>query len=179
GRSSPSRRSAAKPSTGKAPTATPASPPGVHAIALAADDAKTYDPYRRPGAEFGPARNAVDGDPGSVWDVTTPADGEALRTGLVLDLGAAYALDSLRVTTPTSGFDMELYGARDKALPGDILDKRWEHLTDVKTVGDGQTIALKGRSSHRFRLVVLWFTKAANVADPRVAIGNVSVRGGR
>ncbi|MBA3328357.1 MAG: hypothetical protein H0T43_08650 [Solirubrobacterales bacterium] len=151
--------------------------PAAQAINLAAGAPKTYDPYKRPGAEFGPAGNAADDDPETVWDVTVPADGESLRVGLVVDLGAAYSLDSLKIRTPTPGYDIELYGAEGKSVPDDILDKRWEHLTDPKNVADGRVVDLKGRSDKKLRLVVLWFTQPKDAADPRVALGEVSFRG--
>jgi hypothetical protein len=151
----------------------------VVAIDLAGDAARTYDPYKRPGAEFGPAGNAVDDDPETVWDVSTPADGQSLRVGLVVDLGREMNLTSLKLQTPTGGFDVELYGAPGKDVPTDILDKRWDHLTDGKGVADGKVFELKGKAKAPVRHVVLWFTAAPNAADPRVAVGEVSFRGSK
>ena len=72
-----------------------------------------------------------------------PADGKPIGAGLLLDLGKPYALRALQIATPTPGFSVELYGAVDaKELPEDILDKRWEHLTDIKKVVDGKVVSL-------------------------------------
>jgi hypothetical protein len=175
----PVSRAPAQPSTPAPTPAAPAAPaaPAIAAIPLKAGAASTYDPYKRPGAEFGSARKATDGKPDTVWDVTLPADGQPVRTGLVVDLGGAYKLDALQITTPTPGFTVELYGTDASGTPDDILDKRWTHLTDGKAVADGQTISLKGKTSKRLRSVVLWFTAVGDAADPRVAIGEVGVRG--
>lgn len=160
-------------------TPTAPAPPAVRAIDLGARATRTYDPYKRPGAEFGPAGNAADDDAETVWDVTVPADGESLRVGLVVDLGAAYTLSSMKIETPTPGFDVELYGAEGRTVPDDILDRRWEHLTDPKDVAGDRVVDLEGRSDKKQRLVVLWFTQAADAADPRIAIGELSFRGTR
>jgi hypothetical protein len=139
--------------------------------------AKLYDPAKRTGAEFGPAANAIDASARSVWDVTVPVDKEPLGVGLVLDLGAPYTLKSLTMSTPTSGFDVELYGTRSKKLPPDILDARWGHLVDRSNYADGTAINLRGKGDGKVRFVNLWFAEAGDETDPRVAIANVKVIG--
>jgi hypothetical protein len=111
--------------------------------------------------------------------VSTPADAQSLRVGLVIDLGRDMNLTSMKLQTPTHGFNVELYGASGKDVPADILDKRWDHLTDGRAVPDGKVFELKGRAKGAVRHVVLWFTAAPNAADPRVAIGEVSFRGSK
>lgn len=168
--------------TGASPSSTakkPAAKTGPAPIKLSSGAASLYDPAGRPGAEFGPARNAVDGSASTVWDVTVPVDGEPLGVGLVIDLGAPYALASLTLSTPTSGFDVELYGTRTSKLPPDILDERWSHLTQRSNYADGKPIALKGRGDGKVRFLNMWFVEAADDKDPRVAIGNVKVVGRR
>ena len=172
---------AATPPTGKAPataTQAPTSPATAQIVPLKAGAAATYDPGKRAGAEFGPAANAIDKKPDTVWDVVVPADGQPLGVGLLIKLGAPLTLHSLRLDTPTPGFRVELYGAvEDKELPADIIDKRWIHLTDRKAVVDGQPISLKGKGEGaKFKLFMLYVTRAADVTDPRVAIGNVELR---
>ncbi len=89
------------------------------------------------------------------------------------------ALQSLRITTPTPGFTVELYGAVDgKEVPVDVLDKRWQHLTDRKAVEDGDPISLKGKGdAGKYQLFLVYVTKAADATDPRVAIGEIVLRG--
>ena len=156
--------------------ATPAAPA---VIALKQDAAQTYDPLKRAGAEFGPAANAIDGKPNSVWDVVVPADGQPIAAGIVIDLGQPYALRSLRIATPTDGFTVEIYGAKSaKQLPEDVIDKRWIHLTDAKSVLDDDPISLKGKGDGaKVQLVLLHFTSPPDATDPRVAIGDVTLRG--
>ncbi|HEY1538227.1 MAG TPA: hypothetical protein VGF63_02435, partial [Solirubrobacteraceae bacterium] len=110
-------------------TSTAATPPPAGApkpvIVKFADDkaATTYDPNKRAGAEFGPAKNAIDKSPSTVWDVTTPVDGKPIGAGLMLDLGKPYALRALKIDTPTEGFTAEIYGAVSaKEIPEDLID---------------------------------------------------------
>jgi hypothetical protein len=175
------------PATGTAPatgtqtpttaTQTPTVASAAQIVPFKADAASTYDPGKRVGAEFGPAENAIDKKPDTVWDVVVPADGKPLGVGLLIKLGAPLALQSLKLDTPTPGFRVELYGAvDDKELPVDILDKRWIHLTDRKEVVDGGAISLKGKGEGaKFKVFMLYFTRPADVSDPRVAIGNVEL----
>jgi hypothetical protein len=167
-------------SAGSDSTATKAPAPDTPVtIALKKDAARTYDPIKRAGAEFGPAAFAVDSKVDTVWDVTVPADGQPIAAGLVIDLGKPYALRSLRLATPTDGFTVEIYGAKSaKELPEDVIDKRWIHLTDKKFVLDGQPIVLKGKAGNpKVQLLLLHFTTPADPDDPRVAIGDVTLRG--
>jgi hypothetical protein len=182
-------KTAAAPGAAGAPQANAPAAPGTNApaapvagpetIALSKDAAKTYDQPARAGAEFGPAANAIDDKPGSVWDVVVPADGQPIAAGLVIDLGKPYALQSLRLATPTDGFTVQIYGAKSaKELPEDVIDKRWIHLTDSKSTLDDDPIRLKGKGEGaKVQLVLLYFTAPADPTDPRVAIGNVTLRG--
>jgi hypothetical protein len=167
------------PAAGTTPPA-PAKPaaPKAEIVKLQAGAASTYDPGKRAGAEFGPAKLAIDDSPKSVWDVTVPADGKPIGAGLMLDLGKPYALRALKIATPTSGFRIELYGAASaKQTPLDILDKRWQHLTDVRKVQDGDLVSLLKKSKGSFQLLLLYVTNPAEPSDPRVAIGDVTIAG--
>ncbi len=163
--------------SGSTPT-TPA-PAATNVIAFKKDAAQTYDPGKRAGAEFGPPKNAIDGRPGTVWDVVVPADDKPIAAGLVIDLGKPYALRSLRLATPTEGFKVEVYGAKSaKELPQDVIDKRWIHLTDDRSTLDDELILLKGKGDGaKVQLLLLYFTTPPDPADPRVAISGVTLRG--
>jgi hypothetical protein len=152
--------------------------PKPQIIALKADAATTYDPAKRAGAEFGPAKYAIDKSAKTVWDVTVPADGKPIGAGLMIDLGQPYALRAIRLATPTNGFRIEVYGAVSaKQRPVDILDKRWQHVTDVGSVEDGKLVSLLGKSKNKFQLLLLYVTQPAQPTDPRAAIGDVTVAG--
>lgn len=172
-------RSGSAGSTGGSESAAPTAPSGAEVIAFAKDAAKTYNQPARAGAEFGPARHAIDGKSSTVWDVVVPADGQPIAAGLVIDLGKPHALRSLRLATPTPGFTVEVYGAKSaKELPSDVIDKRWIHLTDKKGVEDDELIVLKGKGDGaKVQLLLLHFTTPGDRVDPRVAISDVTLRG--
>ena len=167
------------------PAATPSdNKPAVAAVAkpeivkFKKDAATTYDPGKRAGAEFGPAANAIDKSPNTVWDVSIPADGKPIGAGLMLDLGKPFALRALKLDTPMEDFEVEVYGAESaKQTPEDILDKRWEHLTTIKKVTDGKLISLAHKSDKKQQLLLLYVTMPADPSDPRAAIGKVTVAG--
>jgi hypothetical protein len=163
------------------PANTPPPPPAkpqAEIVKFAKDAASTYDPAKRAGAEFGPAANAIDASPKTVWDVSVPADGKPIAAGLLLNLGKPYALRAITIATPTKGFHVELYGAvSNKAIPEDILDKRWEHLTDIKGVTDGKLVSLLKKSANKFEYLLLYITTPGEPTDPRVAVGKVTVAG--
>jgi hypothetical protein len=156
-----------------------AAAPADELITLPKSAAKTYNQPARAGAEFGPAASAIDDKPSTVWDVVVPADGQPISAGLVIDLGKPYALRSLRLATATPGFTVEVYGAKSaKQLPADVIDKRWIHLTDKKGVQDGGPIVLKGKGEGaKVQLLLLYMTTPADLTDPKVSIGDVTLRG--
>jgi hypothetical protein len=159
---------------------TAAAAPKPEVAKLAEDSAATYDPGKRAGAEFGPAENAVDKSGATVWDVTVPADGKPIGAGLTVDLGKLYSLRAVKISTPTPGFEVEVYGAVSAAakdLPEDILDKRWEHLTTIKSVVDDKLVSLLNKSKKQQQLLLFYITKPKDLMDPRVAIGKITVAG--
>jgi len=158
--------------------ATSAAAPKPVIVKLKLDSAKTYDPAKRAGAEFGPAMNAVDKSKLTVWDVVVPADGKPIGAGLMVDLGKPYALRALQIATSTAGYGAEIYGAKSAAqTPVDILDKRWQHLTDIKKVSDDKIISLTGKTKDKIQLLLVYVTLPADQTDPRVAIGKLTVSG--
>jgi hypothetical protein len=175
---------AATTGTGKTDTtgtdSTAAAAPKPEVAKLAEDSAATYDPLKRAGAEFGPAENAVDKSGATVWDVTVPADGKPIAAGLTVDLGKLYSLRALKISTPTPGFEVEVYGAvsaKPADLPEDILDKRWEHLTTIKSVVDDKLVSLLNKSKKQQQLLLFYITKPKDLTDPRVAIGKITIAG--
>ena len=107
-----------------------------------------------------------------------PADGKPIAAGLMINLGSPFALRAIQIATPTEGFRIELYGAvSDKEIPQDILDKRWEHITDLRSVQDGKLVSLLNKSKNKFKLLLLYVTDPAEPSDPRAAIGDVKVAG--
>ncbi len=168
------------PAASKAPATSgeAANEPKPEIVKFKKDAATTYDPSEREGAEFGPPKNAIDTSKKTVWDVTVPADDRPIGAGLLLDLGKPYDLRALTIDTPTEGYTVEIYGAASaKEVPADILDKRWEHITDIRGVKDGDLVKLQGKSERKQQLLLLYVTIPTNAKDPRAAIGNVTVAG--
>ena len=168
------------PSTGKTPVTSgkAANEPKPEIVKFKKDAASTYDPSTRAGAEFGPAKNAIDKSKNTVWDVIVPADDKPIGAGLIVDLGKPYDLRALTIDTPTNGFRIEIYAAKNAdEVPEDILDKRWEHVTDINSVKDGKLVSLLGKSEVKQQLLLFYITTPANPKDPRAAIGNVTVAG--
>lgn len=166
--------------TGTATGSTTAAAPKPEIVKFAKGAAATYDPNKRAGAEFGPAANAIDKSASTVWDVTVPADGKPIGAGLTVDLGKPYSLRALKISTPTAGFEVEIYAAvsaKPKDLPEDVLDRRWVHLTTIKSVVDGKIVSLTHKSTKQFQLLLLYVTQPGDLTDPRVAIGKVTVAG--
>ena len=79
-----------------------------------------------------------------------PVDNKPIAAGLMLDLGKPYSLRALRLRTPTDGFRIEIYGAESaKETPEDLLDKRWEHLTDIRKAEDNKLVSLHKKSENK------------------------------
>jgi hypothetical protein len=137
----------------------------------------TYDPYDRPGAEIGKARWAVDGKDDTMWDVVVPADGQPIGVGLLVDLGSAQTVSSIHFKTPTDGFRVEVYTAKNKA-PKAVTSKAWHHVADVPAAKESQSITLTGAKGQGVRHILLWITTPGRPEDPRAAISELTVRKG-
>jgi hypothetical protein len=166
--SSPSGSASTPPASNPTPPAsTPAkkpapapAPTGPEPIDLGADAVAAYDPYSRVTAQGDPV-DAYDGDPGTSWKVTVPADNGQMAVGLAVDLGAKRSVDVAELTTRTPGFGVEVYATDAKELPPDVLDTRWAHLRNATVgvkKGDKASISL-GTGKSKYRYVLMWFTK--------------------
>lgn len=164
------------PAPGPAAPTTPPAPQAVD-IDLGRGSVATYDPSNRAGAEFGAASKATDGRSGTVWDVVVPADNEPIAAGLVINLGGAFDLKTIKVSSPTPGYSVEVYGSSDKDLPDDILDRRWKNLGANKATLSEQVFEVSGKTKKKVNRIVLWFLAGKEAVDPRVAISEVSIRG--
>jgi hypothetical protein len=139
-------------------------------IDLPAGAASTYDPYNRAAGQAGDPADALDGDAGTRWQVPVGSDGK-VRIGLAVSLEEARTLSKVAFDVGTPGFTVEVYATRAAELPPDVLDARWEHVSDRRDVGTSEEVALKGRYRH----VLLWIT--AMPADTIVRIPEVQVFG--
>lgn len=166
----PAPAPAAPPSAPAKPKPTgPSAKPGLQPVDLGPDAASVYDPYQKAVDQTDPA-DSYDGDPKTVFTVTTAAGQPQMGVGVDYDLDTARGVRALELRTTTPGFRLEVYGAKDK-LPPDILDTRWTHLRSVEDVGtkakDGVVKVIF--PAGRYRHVLLWFTTPPP-AGPTVGI---------
>jgi hypothetical protein len=141
------------------------------ALELPEDAASLYDPYARiADAETVKRRDpsrAIDGKERTAWELPAP-DG-VVNAGLVISLDEPTRLGTLELEADIPGFTVEVYATRASKIPPDVLDKRWEHLTDRRDAGVTETLRLDGRYRH----VLLWFTQQP--ADTKIAISEITL----
>ena len=139
-------------------------------LALKAGAASTYDPYNRGNGQTGDPDDVLDGKSTTAWQAPADANGD-VKIGLAVSLEQARALEAVAFKADTPGFTVEVYGTRADRLPPDVLDGRWEHISDRKDVGIRERVPLDGKFKH----VLLWIT--VQPADSKVAIPEVEVFG--
>ena len=132
------------------PAAAPAPPRPVKIVG-----AKDFDPFGGgTGEHADEVGNAFDSAPSTTWSTETYTGGELGKDGVGLYVFTAgpVAGRRLEVTTPTPGFDAQVYGSN--AIPGDI--EGWgKPLARLR--GDGQRLrsTLPGR---RYSHYLIWIT---------------------
>ncbi|CAB4938556.1 unannotated protein [freshwater metagenome] len=125
------------------PSDPPKDPPVVE-ILPAAGAGTLYDPSLRASATGDPQR-ALDGNTGTSWFATAPADAGGMQVGYLIDLAKRRSLSRLRLVTKTPGFTVTLYGARGGVAPRTVVpdparpnDPVWTSLAEAGSVdGDG------------------------------------------
>ncbi|MBJ7520961.1 MAG: hypothetical protein JHC84_14785 [Solirubrobacteraceae bacterium] len=145
------------------------------AFDVKADELEVFDPYERAGAEFGDPEDALNTtDP--FFDVTVPADGEAIGAGLKIDLGAVRTVREITFRTTTPGMGLQVYGVKSGDPSG--LKAGWRLVSepDLPSGERDVTITLDA-GGEELRRIVLWFTTAANAEDPRASVGRLKVLG--
>jgi hypothetical protein len=163
--------------TGTTPTTTTPADTGPQPIDLNADAGTIYDPYGRVKAS-GDATRALDGDATTSWYVD-PKDPQQVGVGYAVDLGKLQGIREIQLQTPTAGFRIEIYATDETALPPDILDTRWSHITNVSKVGakiDGKQTIVLGAGTTKYRNVLLWFTQPPT-DGPRLRLTELKLLG--
>jgi len=165
--------SSSKTTTTKTTTKTTEEESGPKLVALGAEAASVYDPYKRATDQTDPA-DSYDDDAKTAFTLSTAPGPPAMGIGLDYDLETARVVRQIELQTTTPGFTVEVYGAA-AGRPADILDPAWKHLTDasdvaVKAADDGKvTIDI---TPGRYRHLLLWFTTPPS-AGPALAITEV------
>ena len=124
------------------------------AVDLAADAARTYNPYARPEDDFTDAKLAIDGKKDTSWTAKAASNG----VGVDLDLGKLTGVRALQLATTTPGMTVEVYATKDSSEPVSIQDPGWDHLATQLDVGTNERIRL-GEGTDRYRHVLIWPTE--------------------
>lgn len=174
-----------KPTPSKTTSTSTTTTPTLTPITLGADEADLYDPYGRQAGKGDPA-NSYDDNAKDPWFVTTAADGKPMNVGLLVNLETPHTLKQIRFATDTPGFRVEVYTTDGSAVPDDILDTRWTHVTDRSKVDqnsqgtnkpkDGKEIIRLSGNGVRARQLLLWFT-VAPAAGPTVNLRDLALFG--
>jgi serine/threonine-protein kinase len=156
----------------------PVSEPAVvadPAADVAISDVVAFDPEGDGRERDDLAARLTDADPASEWQT----EGYISRgfgnlkdgVGLVVTLDEARALQSLRMVSPSEGWDAEVYVAEQ---PADSLGGWGEPVATAEGIAAGEaTVELGGRTG---RYVLIWITGLADDGDKfRVRIGDVAV----
>ena len=148
------RSARSAPFLGRNPSKTNRSPPNPDS---AIADVTDFDPIGADGEHPEDVGNAVDGEPDTVWTTqqydTREFGGLKTGVGLLVDLGEAVDVASVRLVVPTPGADVEVHVAEEQptgAPDGEPAGRR----TGVD--GDEVTIPTAGT---RGRWVTIWFTR--------------------
>jgi hypothetical protein len=148
-------------------------PAGPSPVVLASGAASLYDPYSRVASSGVPAR-AIDADPSTSWFVEpTPKPGTGPDSGLLIDLGAKRDLRGVVLQTTTPGFNVEIWATSDASAPPNILDSRWSHIVNRKSVGTNERIAI-GNDTSKYRNLLLWFRSSPKTGT-KIRVTNVEV----
>lgn len=139
--------------------------------------ARNYDPFLRPGVEFGKPKAAIDKRSRTVWDVNVPADGEPFNVGIVLDLGdEAKKVAELKIATPTPKFGAVIYRADSAEIPETVDDKEWKLVSTLDSVSDDVTVPMSEDGDTKWaRYILVFLTTPISADDTRAAISNLEV----
>jgi hypothetical protein len=144
------------------------------AVDLQPTDAKTYNPYNRTGADQADPKLAIDGDAATAWtaSIDPSANGQS-AIGVDLALGKLTGIRQLKLTTPTPGMTIEIYGARTTDAPVSVQDPSWTHIATQLDVSKDGTIRL-GSGTDKYRHLLIWITQAPPDGQ-QVSLGELKV----
>jgi eukaryotic-like serine/threonine-protein kinase len=161
---------------GTGPAAALKAPPKLTSVDLRKNAAHDYDPYGRGDTSEHPelTRFAVDRDPSSTWTTENYDAGDLQKPGVGLYIDAKPSVDAkaLKLQTPTKGFDVEIYAAKD-GPPQTVPDPGWKLVGGAKGLKSRQSISLD-TASQRFRYYLVWITKLPPAAK-KVEISEVAL----
>lgn len=139
------------------------------------DNLFVYDPYKRPGAEFGDPADALNKNE-PYFDVTVPADNEDIGAGLKVDLGAVRQVTQITFRTTTPGMGLQIYGLASGDPNG--LKAGWRLLKEPDLSSDERDVTVDfDGDGVKVRRLVFFFTTPAKADDPRASLGRLQVLG--
>jgi serine/threonine-protein kinase len=143
--------------TGRAAGLTP--PPSLQNVSLHRDAAHDYDPYGTGGEHPQDAPSVVDRDPSSTWSTENYEAGDLQKpgVGIYVDARPSVSAKAMRIQTPTPGFDVEIYAAKN-GPPKQLPDPGWKLVGGTKGLKSRQQISLD-TAGQRFRYYLVWITK--------------------
>jgi eukaryotic-like serine/threonine-protein kinase len=129
----------------------------LRSVTLSTGGIHDFDPPPGDGRESsGSVRNAIDGNPSTLWGTEHYRDGFAgvdkPGVGIYVEARSAVAARALKVITPKPGWDAEVYAAND--VPSTLSD--WgPKLGEASDVGETAQIQID-TAGQRFRRYLLW-----------------------
>lgn len=114
-------------------TTTGGATPDPTRVTLSSGSGALYDPLAR-ALQTGDPQRAIDGDPGTSWFVTTPADGD-MNVGYLIDLGDPTTLKRLEVLTKTPGMALRILAATTTDPPPSLDDSGWTEIGQEPDAG--------------------------------------------
>jgi serine/threonine protein kinase len=136
--------------------------------------ATAFDPYRQDTENDGLTPRALDGDDTTTWVTETYGNGDGSLgkpgVGLILELGETRRLETLRITSPSSGWTAEAYVLDD--VPTTAIDGQEEPVGEASGIDGDAELSLGGREGS---VVVLWITRVSDEGTVEVGEATVEV----
>jgi serine/threonine-protein kinase len=156
--------------------------PGLTQVALSQTAAHGYNPFGTGPENRDLIDNVVDNDPNTTWSTEQYYEGTLKKAGgvglgLYLDAAPGVIAKAIAIQTPTPGFMVQIYAARqvDLSLPygssTSLSARGWQGpVGESAHVRSGERIALHTQG-HRYRYYLVWMTalppahQSATIAD--------------
>jgi serine/threonine-protein kinase len=133
-------------------------PAGLSEVRLAGGAASDYDPEGDNRESPGDTRNAIDGNPTTIWSTETYQGGfegnNKSGVGLYVDAGRLIAGRGLTLATSTPGFKAAVYAS--ETVPPELSG--WTRVSPVATVKEDHTFRLR-TSGRSYRYYLLWISE--------------------
>ncbi len=142
---------------------------GLQAVPLSQTAAHDYNPFGTGPENHNRVQNVVDSDPNTTWSTahyyeSTLEKSGGVGVGVYLDASPGVAARAIEIQTPTPGFDVLLYGARNVNLTypyGDstpLTARGWQGpLGSARDLRNNQRITLAA-GSPAYRYYLIWLT---------------------